>query len=132
MSIALLSYTTVAWILIMLFSGPLIRLFNDSTELLTIGTTSMHIYFFGFFLMSLQFAGQSVFTALGQSGKAVFFSLLRKVIIVIPLIYLLPRINGLGVHGVFAAEPVSNLIGGLACFLTMYLSVYQKLKKKTN
>lgn len=54
------------------------------------------------------------------------FSLLRKAVIVAPLTLLLPRL-GLGVDGVFLAEPVSNAIGGLACFVTMYVTVYQKL-----
>lgn len=127
MSASLLAYTTIAWIFIMIFAKPFIRIFNSSPELLSIGVISMHIYFFGFFMMSLQFSGQAVFTALGKSRQAVFFSLLRKVLIVIPLIFLLPNIGGLGVYGVFMAEPVSNFIGGLACFITMYFSVYRKL-----
>ena len=43
--------------------------------------------------------------------------------LVIPLIIFLPRLFGLGVYGVFAAEPVSDVLGGLACFLTMYFTV---------
>ena len=77
--------------------------------------------------MALQFTGQSTFVALGKSRQAVFFSLLRTAIIVIPLTILFPMIGGLGVHGVFLAEPVSNLIGGVACFVTMYVTVYRKL-----
>ncbi len=46
--------------------------------------------------------------------------------IVAPLTLLLPRL-GLGVDGVFLAEPISNAIGGLACFVTMYVTVYRKL-----
>lgn len=128
MSVALLAYTTGAWILIMIFARQLIQVFNSAPGLLSIGVTSLHIYFFGFFMMSFQFAGQSVFTALGKSKQAVFFSLLRKAIIVIPLIFLLPEIGGLGVNGVFLAEPISNFIGGLACFITMYFTVYRKLE----
>ena len=59
---------------------------------------------------------------------AIFFSLLRKAVIVAPLTILLPKF-GLGVDGIFLAEPISNAIGGLACFLTMYFTVYRKLKK---
>ena len=80
--------------------------------------------------MALQFTGQSTFVALGKSKQAVFFSLLRKAIIVIPLTICLPMIGGLGVNGVFLAEPVSNLIGGVACFTTMYVTVYRKLGKR--
>ena len=47
---------------------------------------------------------------------------------VIPLTLLLPHIAGLGVFGVFLAEPISNLLGGVACFTTMYRTVYQKLE----
>ena len=127
MSFALLIYTVSAWILVMLFSKPLILLFNDNPALMNVTVTSMHIYFQGFFMMSFQFAGQSTFTALGRSKQAVFFSLFRKVVIVIPLIYILPHIGNLGVNSVFMAEPVSNFIGGIACFATMYFTVYRKL-----
>lgn len=77
-------------------TGHDFQIFNSAPELLSIGVTSLHIYFFGFFMMSFQFAGQAVFTTLGRSRQAVFFSLLRKAIIVIPLIFLLSQIAGLG------------------------------------
>ena len=67
-----------------------------------------------------------MFQALGNARHAVFFSLLRKAVIVFPLTLLLPR-AGLGIRGVFAAEPISNAIGGLACYITMFLTVYRKL-----
>ena len=66
------------------------------------------------------------FQALGMARYAICFALLRKAVIVIPLTLLLPRL-GLGVYGVFLAEPVSNALGGLCCFTTMYLTVYRKL-----
>ena len=66
------------------------------------------------------------FTALGCAKRAVFFSIFRKVIIVVPLTIILPML-GLGVEGVFIAEPVSNAIGGLASFTTMYFTLYKKL-----
>ena len=91
---------------------------------------ALRLYFFGFFFMAFQFAGQSAFTALGYSKQAIFFSLLRKAVIVAPLTVVLPRLWGLGVDGVFLAEPISNAIGGLACFITMYLVLYRKLKKE--
>ena len=78
--------------------------------------------------MAFQFCGQSSFTALGYSKQAIFFSLLRKAVIVAPLTILLPRL-GFGVDGIFLAEPISNAIGGLACFITMYFTLYRKLKK---
>lgn len=120
------SYTIFAWILVMLLPRFLFGIFTNDPEIIALGPKSLSIYFFGFFLMSLQFAGQSVFQALGFAKKAVFFSLLRKAFIVFPLTILLPMI-GFGVNGVFLAEPISNAIGGLACFITMYRTVYKKL-----
>ena len=61
-----------------------------------------------------------------QYLRAVFFSIFRKVIIVVPLTIVLPML-GLGVEGVFIAEPISNAIGGLASFTTMYFTLYKKL-----
>ncbi len=76
----------------------------------------------------LQIAGQNVFVSLGKSKQAVFFSLFRKAIILIPIIKWMPSITGLGADGVFWAEPVSELIGASACYITMYFTVYRKLK----
>lgn len=95
--------------------------------MLEAGAEALHMYFFGFFFMAFQFTGQSAFTALGYSKQAIFFSLLRKAVIVAPLTVLLPKL-GMGVAGVFWAEPISNCIGGLACFITMYFVLYRKLQ----
>ena len=78
--------------------------------------------------MAFQFVGQSVFIGLGKAKYAIFFSLLRKAVIVAPLTAILPRM-GLGSDGVFLAEPISNVIGGLVCGLTMYIVVYRRLGK---
>lgn len=122
-------YTSLAWAFVLLFPEPLIHIFNSDQELLARGIPAMHIYFFGFFMMALQFSGQSTFVGLGQSRQAVFFSLFRKVVIVVPLTLLLPRVGGLGVNGVFMAEPVSNFIGGTACFVTMLFTVRRLIRK---
>lgn len=123
-------YTLAAWGILRLWPEFFIRIFNGEGDLLREGIPALHIYFFGFFFMALQFAGQSVFVALGKARKATFFSLFRKVVIVVPLTILLPQIGGLGVDGVFWAEPVSNLVGGVACFGTMCVTVLPELRQK--
>lgn len=119
-------YSVAAWVLVMAVPELLIRIFNDEPELIAAGIPAFRLYFAAFFCMSFQFIGQSVFVGLGRSRSAVFFSLLRKAFIVAPLTLLLPGL-GMGVDGVFAAEPVSNVLGGLACLLTMYVTVYRRL-----
>ncbi len=121
------AYAGVFWAAAMLFPGLLIRIFNGEAEVVEAGVPAMRIYFALFVLMSLQAAGQGVFVGLGQSRKAVFFSLLRKAVINAPLTVILPC--WMGVTGVFVAEAVSQLAGGLACFFTMYFTVYRPLGK---
>ena len=130
LSVASISVTTVCWILIMIFPAPVLSLFSNDTALVDVGVRCVRQYFLGFFLQSLQFAGQHSFVALGKSKQAIFFSLLRKVVIVFPLTLLLPHLGGLGVSGVFLAEPVSNLLGGTSCFVTMLLTVWPMLKRE--
>ena len=128
-AISCIIFTLVMWAFLFFFPQVFIRMFNSNPTLLKEGVPAMHLYFFGIFMMALQFAGQSTFVALGKSRQAVFFSLFRKVIIVIPLTLLLPSIAGLGTRGVFLAEPVSNFIGGTACFITMLFTVWKNLDK---
>lgn len=122
-------YTALMWGIVSLFPEFFIKIFNNDADMLTYGAHALHIYFFGFVFMALQFAGQSIFVALGKSGRATFFSIFRKVLIVVPLTFILPRISGLGADGVYWAEPISNLVGGIACFVTMCLTVLPEIKK---
>ena len=118
-------YAAVFWAAAMLFPGLLIRVFNSEPEVVAAGIPALRIYFCLFIPMSLQMAGQGVFVSLGRSKQAVFFSLLRKAIINAPLTVVLPI--WMGTTGVFTAEAISQLVGGLACSLTMYFTVYRPL-----
>ena len=119
-------YLLCAWLVIMLIPKQMIAIFSDEPETITIGAQMLNIYFFGFVFMTFQSAGQMTFQALGYAKQAIFFSLFRKAIIVVPLTLLFPAI-GFGVEGVFLAEPVSNLVGGLAAFTAMWFMIYRKL-----
>lgn len=124
-----LGYSLVIWLLIQGFPAFFIRIFDDDPAVLQAGIPSVRLFFMGFLFMALQFSGQTIFQALAKSRYAVFFSIFRKVILVIPLVILLPRI-GLGTAGAFLSEPISELIGGTACFTTMMLTVWRKELKK--
>lgn len=124
-------YTFMIWGVILVFPKMFLTLFTSDVTMLERGAHALFIYFFGFCFMAFQFTGQCTFTGLGFSKRAIFFSIFRKLIIVVPLTIFLPR-TFLGVDGVFWAEPISNLIGGTACFTTMYFTVYRKLGKMKN
>lgn len=121
------AYTMFAWLLVVLFPQFWFGMFSDDLQMMDVGVGMLKLYFFGFVFMSFQFAGQSTFQALGDAKHAIFFSLLRKAIIVVPLTIVLPML-GFGVEGVFLAEPISNVIGGLASYITMRMTVYKQLE----
>ena len=122
-------YTFAVWLLVMLAPGFFVRIFSSDAEIMADAAHALHLYFFAFIFQSFQYCGQTVFKALGKKRRAVFFSLFRKVILVIPLTFLLPHLFGLGTDGVFMAEPISNVIGGIACFSTMCLSILPELHR---
>lgn len=130
-SVCALAYSFLVWGVIRLIPGPLIRIFNNEDQLVQTAIPALGIYFATFFMMALQFAGQSTFVSLGKSKQAVFFSIFRKVIIVVPLTILLPKLRYFGVSGVFWAEAISNVIGGIGCYGTMYFTVYRPLGRQT-
>ncbi len=121
-----IAYTMAAWIFVMLFPRQMVAIFSNDSQTIEIGSKMLNLYFFGFFFMAFQFVGQTAFQGLGKAKQAVFFSLFRKALIVVPLTLLLPAI-GFGVEGVFLAEPISNAIGGLTCFVTMWILIYRRL-----
>ena len=116
-----------AWLLVVLFPRFWFGMFSNDLKMMDSGVEMLKLYFFGFVFMAFQFAGQSTFQALGDAKHAIFFSLLRKAIIVVPLTMILPML-GFGAAGVFMAEPISNVIGGLASYITMRMTVFKKLE----
>ncbi|MDR0838682.1 MAG: MATE family efflux transporter [Oscillospiraceae bacterium] len=123
-----IAYTAAIWAVIMLAPSAMTRIFTDEITIIEAGVRPIRLYFMLSMFMSLQMVSQQVFVALGKSKQAIFFSLLRKAFIAAPLTLLLPAL-GLGVTGVFVADTISQVVGGVTCFATMYLVVYRKLGK---
>jgi putative MATE family efflux protein len=116
-------YTFLVWMFIRLFPAAVIGVFSNDRTILSDAIPAFNLYFSTFIFMTFQHSGQVVFKSLGRKGHAIFFSLFRKALIVVPLTYILPYLFHMGTDGVFAAEPISNVIGGTACFVTMLLTV---------
>jgi len=129
LGIMTLAYTAVMWSIIIFAPGSLISIFSSDSSLLSDAIVALKQYFAAFIFMDLQYIGQTVFKSLNKKKHAIFFSLLRKVIIVVPLTYIMPYTFNMGTAGVFLAEPVSNVIGGSICFITMLCTVLPELKR---
>ncbi|MCI9156933.1 MAG: MATE family efflux transporter [Lawsonibacter sp.] len=118
-------WSALFWAAAMLLPELFIRVFNSQPEVLQAGVPAFRMYFSLFIFMSLQMSSQTIVVSLGRSKQAIFFSLLRKAVINAPLTVILPI--WMGTSGVFAAEAVSQLLGGLASSITMYFTVYRPL-----
>lgn len=129
MTLMVFLYTGIVWSIIILEPGILIGIFSSDQSLIADAIPALKTYFAAFIFMDLQYIGQTIFKSLNKKKQAIFFSLLRKVFIVVPLTYLLPYTFHLGTNGVFMAEPISNVIGGTLCFTTMLFLVLPELKK---
>ena len=129
MSTMILGYTAVMWSIIILFPNVLIGIFSSDAALMQDAVPALKQYFAAFICMDFQYIGQTVFKSLNKKKQAIFFSLLRKVFIVVPLTYMMPYMFHMGTAGVFLAEPVSNVIGGTLCLVVMLCTVLPELKR---
>lgn len=127
-----LVYAVCMWGLIMLFPQVFVGLFNDKPELTEITTWALRIYLAGFFLLSVQFSCQQTFVALGQSKVSLFLALLRKIILLIPLIFILPQFLNDKVFAVFLAEPVADVVAAAITGIVFFVRFPKILKAGPN
>lgn len=125
-----LAYTMGVWLFIKLSPETIIGAFSNDKTIMVDAVAAFNVYFSTFVFMIFQHSGQVVFKSLGMKYHAIFFSLFRKVVIVVPLTYILPYFFKMGTMGVFLAEPISNVVGGLACFTTMLIVVNKTFKEE--
>lgn len=129
LAIACIAIAILTEICIMAFPQAFVSIFNTDSILMEVAVPSLRIFFSFYIILSLQMAGQVTFVGLGYSKHAIFFSIFRKVVVMLPLLLILPKF--MGVNGIFWSEPISDLIGGLCCFISMYFIVYRRLKNET-
>lgn len=120
-----LTATTAACLLVVLFPGVLAKMFTPEPELIALVSRVMPIFFGGIWAFGAQMACQSTFMALGQAKTSLFLALLRKVILLVPLAILLPRLTG-SVMGIYAAEPIADMLASCTT-LTLFLRQRKQL-----
>lgn len=113
-------YSAVFWLLAQTMPALLIRLFTDDPVLIAHTLTPLRIYFGCVLLMGLQIACQNTFVALGVARQSLFLAILRKLCLLIPLIFLLPKWLSDPVKAVFWAEPISDFIAVLVTCLLFF------------
>ena len=108
-----LTFSTLSCLTIELFPGVFVAMFNDKPELVEIATWTLRVYAAGMFMLGVQNACQQTFVALGQAKISLFLALLRKAILLIPLIYILPCFLDNKVRAIFLAEPAADILAAL-------------------
>lgn len=117
-----LAFGCMAWLCVQLFAQPLTALFTSDPELQRYTAWALRIYLAVGLILPLQFTAQQTFVAMGQAKISLFLACLRKLILLIPLILILPHILSDQVFAVFLAEPVAD---ALAATITFSLFLYR-------
>ena len=121
--------------LMMIFPATVASAFSSDPELIATVRCMMPIFLAGMTIFGLQRACQNIFVSLNQAKISIFIALLRKVILLVPLVFVLPGIiehwfPGQGVYGVFAAEAISDALAAICCTI-IFLVSFPKILKKT-
>lgn len=105
-----LGYSLFLWGMVQLFPSAFIHLFNDDPQLVAYAARALRIYMGTTGLFGIQIACQQTFVALGNAITSLFLAVLRKIILLIPLIYILPNFFADKAFAVFLAEPVADFL----------------------
>ena len=105
-----LAYSLAMWALVQLFPQVFARIFNNSPELVEYTAWALRIYMAASGIFGIQIACQQTFVSLGNAKTSLFLAVLRKIILLIPLIYILPSFFANKVFAVFLAEPVADAL----------------------
>lgn len=123
---ACVAYTLIFWVLLLLFPRMFVMIFNNDEQLISYTVWATYIFMAGRFCIGFQNSCQQSFVALGQSKISLFLACLRKLILMIPLIYIFPLFFEDKVFGVLLAEPVSDIIAA-AVTVTMFFVRFGKI-----
>ncbi len=108
--LACTGYAALLWILFLTIPGVFANIFSGDPALVDFTVWAMRIYMAGIFSTGIQISCQQTFMALGQAKISLLMACLRKLVLLIPLIFILPHILPSQVFGVFVAEPVSDIL----------------------
>ena len=125
-----MAYSVLLWLLVVLFPGGFAAMFTSDEALMEYTRTALRIYMGSMFLFGIQMACQMTFNALGKAAESIIVAVMRKFVLLIPLIYLMPQIiKSDQAMAVYIAEPIADLF---AVTFTAILFVFQFRKTLKN
>ncbi len=123
------AYTTVFWLCLMIMPKVFVSIFSSDTDLVSYASWAMRIYMAGIFALGFQFSCQQCFVDLGQAKTSLLLACLRKLILLIPLIFILPHFISNKVLAVFLAEPISDILAASITVIT-FLTQFKKILER--
>lgn len=124
-----LGYATIMWLIIMIFPNIFVSLFTNNKTLIDHTIWALRIYLAAGLVMGAQIACQQTFVAVGQAKTSMMLALLRKIVLLIPLIYILPNFFADKVFAVFLAEPISDFIAASITVITFITQINRILEE---
>ncbi|PBF71694.1 MATE family efflux transporter [Clostridioides difficile] len=115
------TYSTILWLLLMIFPAFFVSIFNKNPQLLSMTSWSIKIYFAGAFMFGIQIACQQTFLALGKATISLVLALLRKIVLLIPLIFILPTFFNEKLFAVILAEPVADITAATITAISFFI-----------
>ncbi|HCU2739752.1 TPA: MATE family efflux transporter [Clostridioides difficile] len=115
------TYSTILWLLLMIFPAFFVSIFNKNPQLLSMTRWSIKIYFAGAFMFGIQIACQQTFLALGKATISLVLALLRKIVLLIPLIFILPTFFNEKLFAVILAEPVADITAATITAISFFI-----------
>jgi putative MATE family efflux protein len=123
-------FSIVAFVVLITFSSLIVDIFTEDQELIQTTTTSFRIVVFMLPLVGFQLVASGVFQAIGKPLPAIIISLMRQVIVLIPLLLIMPLFYGL--DGVWYSFPIADLLAAIATFVVLQCELGQLEKLKLN
>lgn len=127
-TLSCVAYSTLIWGLVQLFPSLFIQIFTNDAALLEISTWAIRIYMATVLLMGIQISCQQTFIAFGNAKISIFLAIFRKIIVLIPLIFILPCILENKVFAVFLAEPIADFLA-VSMTATLFYFNFKKIMK---
>ena len=122
-------YSMLLWSLVMIMPEKFVLMFNSDPELVSYGSWAMRIYFAVLGIFGIQIACQQTFIAIGNAKTSLFLAVFRKIILLIPLIYILPNFFADKAMAVYLAEPVADIIAVITTSI-LFARYFSKTLKK--
>ena len=123
------TYTAVFWLLIMLLPNVFAGIFTSDAALVNYTAWALRVFLACGFSVGFQLSCQQAFMALGQAKISLFMALLRKIFLLIPLIFILPNFFQDKAFAVFLAEPVSDIIAAAVTTFMFFRFFIRMLKE---